>query len=176
MVACQQISCCWPWLAHIRRLHRGWPPQLYCIVPQCYERYQLISLTCSLSLLHLHFHIHLPLFLTSYSFRSTKHDHVKANFHVKLRRIRTFGNMKCLSSRTLSPLWTTRYARRPRRRALHGTNSQWTSSSIRVKYVEINANLAESLFKGFDKTWGARNVHCGHYNLRITWNLKHQCM
>jgi hypothetical protein len=31
-----------------------------------------------------------------------------------------------------------------------------------VKYVKVNASLVEALFKGFDETWGAKNVLCRH--------------
>lgn len=31
-----------------------------------------------------------------------------------------------------------------------------------VKYVEINAYACKTLLKAFDKSWGVRNVICGH--------------
>lgn len=36
-----------------------------------------------------------------------------------------------------------------------------------VKFVEINGYLVEGLFKGFDETWGARNVLCRRDRMKI---------
>jgi len=36
-----------------------------------------------------------------------------------------------------------------------------------VKFAEINNYLVEALFKGFDETWGVKNVLCRRDRMKI---------
>ena len=45
-----------------------------------------------------------------------------------------------------------------------------------ARFVEISVYLTKALLKGFDKTWGARNVLCRRDIMNIMWNWKQQYM
>jgi hypothetical protein len=73
-------------------------------------------------------------------------------------------------------------------------NQQWHESKIKhriwdelimyakvawkwmIKQIKISSFSIVALLQGFDKTWGARNVHCRRNNLHIEWNWKQQHM
>jgi hypothetical protein len=79
-------------MAHLCGRHCCWPEEIHCCLPQCYEWYQLVG-PISLHCLQLHTFVRLS-FLTLWSYRSTEHDHIKANLPAKLLRIRTFAKME----------------------------------------------------------------------------------